>query len=76
MTSALHDYIKREGIVNSVSIKLWGPGVGSMILFWCSGGQRKPFWDAGCGWAELFTAVAVTWVGFSHSALVDVVFTY
>lgn len=53
MTSALHDYIKREGIVNSVSIKRRGPGAGMLEPVAGESHSGAAGVAAGFGWAEL-----------------------
>lgn len=78
MTSAPRDYIKREGIVNSVSIKARGRGSGEQDAVLVAASQESHFGAtgaaAGFGWAELFPGCCIDlgWSGgFSCSVLVD-----
>lgn len=63
MTSALRDYIKREGVVNSVSIKPRGPGTGEQDAVLVPEVGESHFGAAGAaagfGWAELFPSCCV-----------------
>lgn len=63
MTSAPRDYIKREGIVNSVSIKSQGPGAREQDAVLVPAAGRSHFGAAGAaagfGWAELFSSCCV-----------------
>lgn len=86
MTSAPRDYIKREGVVNSVSIKRRGPGAGEWDAVPVPAAGESHFGAtgaaAGFGWAELFPirCIDLGWGLGGSAALrwwtVDMAFTY